>query len=344
MNGVGPRVAVLFNEPVLPGGHPDAVAEADVVAVARAIAEALTRHGFVATLVPAMPPVALTLARLQEARPDVVFNLIEGFGGSSVGANLITSLLERLDLPFTGCPADALSCCLSKGRTKAMLRGLSLPTAPFLVLEPGAPVPTWDGPWPVFVKPDAEDASLGIDQGSVAVDRRALLECVERLATRHRGRILIEAYLAGREFNVGLLALPDPETLPVAEVLFREVPGAWPILTYDAKWSPGSVDDLSSPIRCPASVDPVLADRLGRLALDAYRATGCRDYARVDLRLDREGEPMILEVNPNPDLGPTAGWARALRASGRDYPGTVARIASQALARPRPIGRAALDP
>jgi D-alanine-D-alanine ligase len=343
VTGARPRVAVLYNAPVLPPGHPDGIAEADVVDVARTVAESLARHHFEPVLVPATPPVDLTLARLRDARPEVVFNLIEGFGGSSIGANVITGLIELSGLPFTGCPADALTWCLSKGRTKALLRGLGLPTASFALAEPGDPVPSWDGPWPVFVKPDAEDASLGIDQGSVAADGPALAERVARLRARHGGRVLVESYLPGREFNVGLLSLPEPEPLPIAEVLYRPAPGTWPILTYDAKWAIGSVDDLSSPIGCPASIDPGLAGSLGRLAVAAYRATGCRDYARVDFRLDDRGAPMILEVNPNPDIGPSAGWARALRVSGRDYAETLARLVGQALRRPHPGEAAARD-
>jgi D-alanine-D-alanine ligase len=333
LTGARGRVAVLYNAPILPPDHPDFLSEADVIAVARTVADSLTRQQFEAVLVPAEPPVDLTLERVRESRPDLVFNLIEGFAGTSVGANLITGLIELTGLPFTGSPADALTYCLSKGRAKALLRGFGLPTAPFAVVEPGGPVPDWDFSCPVFVKPDAEDASLGIDQSSVAEDRPALVARVERLRSLHGGRVLLEAYLPGREFNVGLIALPDPEPLPIAEVLFRPAPGTWPILTYEAKWSTGSADDLSSPIGCPATIGGELADQLGRLAISAFRATGCRDYARVDFRLDAGGSPAIMEVNPNPDIGPAAGWARAVRASGRDYQATLAALCEQALAR-----------
>ena len=230
-------------------------------------------------------------------------------------------------------PVGGARWCLSKSRAKALLRGMALPTAPFAVVEPRAPIPEWSGPWPVMVKPDSEDASLGIDQRSVAAERGALIEQTERVRAHYGGRVLLEAYLPGPEFNVGLLALPDPEPLPIAEVVFATEAGAWPILTYESKWVVGSSADLASPIRCPAQIDDVLARSLGRLAVAAFTATGCRDYARVDFRLDQRGEPMILEVNPNPDLGPSAGWARAVVTSGRDYAATLAAPARQALAR-----------
>jgi D-alanine-D-alanine ligase len=185
----------------------------------------------------------------------------------------------------------------------------------------------------VILKPEAEDASLGIDQSSVAGTAEAIVEGVARLRVSHGRDVLIEAYLPGREFNVGILESPEPEALPIAEILYDVPDGSWPILTYAAKWDEGSPEDLASRPRCPAEVDPDLARLLGSLAVEAFRATGCRDYARVDFRLDADGSPMILEVNPNPDIGPRAGWARALRASGRDYEATLAGLARQARGR-----------
>jgi D-alanine-D-alanine ligase len=335
LRGSKPKVVVLHNAPVLPTGHPDAVSEADVVDVARTVVDLLARAGWAAEPLAATPPVARLVRELDAAAPDVVFNLIEGFGGWSGGATHVTSLLELMGLPMTGSPAEALAACLSKGRAKALLRGTGLPTAPFALVAPGQPVPDLCTRGPVFVKPDAEDGSLGIDQGSVVADPAALRERVARLHAAYGGLVLVESYLPGAEYNVGVIGLPDLEPLPIAEIVYEPAPGAWPILTYAAKWAAGSAEDKASRARCPAQVDRHLADRLGRLAVEACAATGCRDYVRVDFRLDDRGEPMLLEVNPNPDIGPVAGWARALRASGRDYAATLDAFARQALDRGR---------
>lgn len=326
-------VAVLYNTPILPADHPNAVSESDVVTVAQAVAGALDGAGFEATLVAAAPPVWRLVDDLLRARPDVVFNLIEGFGGQSGGEAHITSLLELLRLPYTGCPPEAQALCHHKGWTKGLLKGLGLPTAPFAVMEPGAPLPDLIDAGPVIVKPEAEDASLGIEQASVVTTRADLAARIDWVRARFGPRVLVESYLPGPEYNLGVLALPEPSALPVAEVVYETGPGTWPILTYAAKWAEGSAEDRASPVRCPATLDRGLGDRLSLLAVAAFRATSCADYARVDFRLDARGEPMILEVNPNPDLGPSAGWARALRASGKDYDATLIALVRQALAR-----------
>lgn len=333
MNRRRPRVAVLYNAPVLPADHPDHASEAGVVAVARSVSEALKAHGFRPFALAARPPAQRLVRSLVRKKPDVVFNLVEGFGGHSGGEALVTSLLEMLELPYTGCPPEAQGLCRSKGRTKGLLRGSGLPTAPSWVFEPGDPLPI--EPWPghVIVKPDCEDASLGIDQGSVVVTPLSLPFRIDKVREAHGPRVIVEQYLPGPEYNVGVVALPIPAALPVAEIVYRPSEGRWPILTYAAKWDVGSAEDVESRPRCPAEIDPGLAHRLGKLAEAAFRACGCRDYARVDFRLDPSGQPMILEVNPNPDLDPGAGVARAIAASGREWPEFVASLARRALGR-----------
>ncbi len=330
MNDGPLQVAILFNAPTLPPDHPDHESEADVVAVAEIIAATLAQAGFKVWEVAAGDSLPDLIERLSQPRPDVVFNLIESFHGQSAGEAEITGVLESLGLAYTGCPASAQEVGHSKSRTKVLLRAAGLPTAAFVVVSPNEPIPDWSGPWPAIVKPDAEDASLGIDQGSVVEGADDLIDAVDRLRATQPGAVLIEAYLPGREFNVGLLGLPDLEALPVAEIIYDPGADAWPILTYDAKWATGSDDDLASVPACPADIDPALATELARLAVEACGVIGCRDYARVDFRLDADDRPLILEVNPNPDIGPTAGWARAVEAAGHPYDFVLAALVNQA--------------
>ena len=327
------RVAVLYNAPTLPADHPDAASEADVAEVAREVASALEREGFATELVPAVSPVSELARRLESSFFDVVFNLIEGFDGRSAGEPWITGLIEMIGIPYTGCPPEAQGLCRSKARAKTLLLGAGLPTAAFATLGRNALHDPTALAFPLLLKPESEDASLGISQASVVETSEALARQVAWLTKRYDSDVLIEAYLPGREFNVGVLDLDRPCALALAEVAYdRSAPGL-PILTYDAKWAIGSAADLASPIVCPVSVDPNLAETLATLAKRAFSATGCRDYARVDFRLDSSGNPMILEVNPNPDIGPTAGWARGLRALGLDYDQTLASLVRKAASR-----------
>jgi D-alanine-D-alanine ligase len=335
VSGPNARVAIVYNEPVLPTDHPDAASESDVIHVAEAVAAALSSsgQGFEPQLFGAGPPLADFVARLSDLAPDVVFNLVEGFAGRSEGEAHLTSVLELLRLPYTGSPVETLALCLSKSRTKALLRGFELPTAPFVIVGPDEPIPVWPGDGPVMIKPDAEDGSLGIHQSSVVERQDEIADRVERLRRQYGGSVLIEAYLPGTEFNVTVLGLPEARALPISQVVYDAASGFRPIMTYSAKWDPTSAEDRSNTILCPAPIEPELAAEIASVAERSFRVTGCRDYARVDFRLDHQGRPMVLEVNPNPDISPGAGLARSVRVSGRDYAETIAAIARQALAR-----------
>src|SRR2546427_4468439 len=142
-------------------------------------------------------------------------------------------------------------------------------------------------------------------------------------------RSLVQEYIGGREFNVGFVG---SRVLPIAEIDFSRMPeGAWPILTYAGKWEIGSADDLGSVPVCPAGIPQKLADRLVRVAELAWRTMQGKGYGRIDLRVDDQGRPWVLEVNPNPDLNDDAGLSRMAKVAGWDYAELVRRIAEVAL-------------
>jgi D-alanine-D-alanine ligase len=264
--------------------------------------------------------------------------LFEGFGGVGRGEAEIAGLVELLGYPLTGSPPECLVLVRDKARTKWLLAGAGVSTAAFRLVAPDGP--TDEGSLvellelgPVIVKPAHEDASLGIGPDSVVTDRSALVQQVEKVRTRY-GAVLVEQFIVGREFNVAVLALGEPQLLPLAEIEFSGPgPRGWQIVTYEAKWSAGSAADRATPPFCPANVDPQTAERVGQVALAAFRLTGCRDYARVDLRLDEQGQVYVLEVNGNPDIGPGAGFARALGVAGITYDEFVDRMVRQAITR-----------
>jgi D-alanine-D-alanine ligase len=164
---------------------------------------------------------------------------------------------------------------------------------------------------------------VGIDQGAVAADRESLAHRVKWLEA-HVGEAIVQRYIDGREFNV---AFVGDRTLPISEIDFRMMPdGAWQIVSFDAKWTPGSAEDAGTQPICPARVDPALGKRIIRTAEAAWHAVEGHGYGRVDIRVDGRGEPWILEVNPNPDISQDAGLANAAAAAGWSYTELVLRI------------------
>jgi D-alanine-D-alanine ligase len=282
------------------------------------------------------------IGRLLAAAPQVVFNLCEGLHGGGEGEAQVTGLVELLGIPLTGSPSAALALVRDKARTKWLLLGAGLPTADFCRIPgevtPGEladhePLARVLAGGPVIVKPAAEDASLGIGPGSVASDLAGLTAEVLSVAQRY-GDVLVERFIEGREFNAGIVGWPEPRLLPLAEIEFADhLAPRQRLVTYDAKWSPDSEADRATAPRCPARVSDELGRRIGAAALGAFRATGCRDYARVDLRVDHQERVYILEVNGNPDVSPSAGLARAIRAAGQSYDEFVCGLVDQAWAR-----------
>jgi D-alanine-D-alanine ligase len=152
--------------------------------------------------------------------------------------------------------------------------------------------------------------------------------------------VLVEEFVPGREFNIGLVEAPDLRVLPLSEILFvNQAPGQWPIVTYDAKWKPGTADYETTPPTVGPQLPPRLQDRLERLAKQAFRLLGCRDYARVDVRVKPPAKPYILEVNPNPDFSPLAGLSGALDAAGIGWAPFAVALVKRALARGRAAHR-----
>jgi D-alanine-D-alanine ligase len=331
------HVAILYNEPVLPPEHGDFQQEAGVLESVAAFEAAFVGAGHDIWRLGVGDSVQAVIERLSDQRPQVIVNFCEAFAGRTACEPHLAAVLELLGIPYTGSPPECLALVRDKARTKWLLAGAGLPTAPFVLLRPGdslpqQPLSTWLANGRLFVKPAAEDASLGISQESVVADWQALERQVERVS--QYGRVLVEPYLDGREFNVGVIALPDLECLPLAEIEFHTGSNMpWPIVTYEGKWAAGTAADRATPVRCPADVDGALADRIRKTSLAAFRITGCRDYARVDLRVDRAGDIFILEVNANPDAGPQAGLARALEAGGIEYREFAERLVAIAAAR-----------
>lgn len=330
-----PRVLILYNEPVLSADHPDADSEHEILYTVDEVHKALDGAGFKVGRLGVCREPEVLIAGVRDQRPDVVFNLFEGLADAYDTETHVAGLLEWLGVPFTGSPSQTLGLARTKHLTKYLLKGAGLPTPDFCVVE-ALPAPRCPLEWPVIVKPAAQDASVGLDQGSVVTSQRQLEDRVGYLLKHYGPPVLVEQFIRGREINMGLVEAPDLLVLPPSEILFTSTdPAFWPIVTYDAKWKPGTPDYDLTPPKYPAEVAPKLKDRLEALSRQAFRLLGCRDYARVDFRVGPGDRPYILEVNPNPDFSPTAGLAGGLMSAGLTHAGFAVELVRRALARGR---------
>lgn len=271
--------------------------------------------------------------RLRDEAPDLVFNLTESFAGKSALDSGMASLLNLLHLRYTGSSHSGLLLAGDKVLAKRILSFHGIRTPEFAVLHRGALENAEALQFPVIVKPPQEDASIGITASSVARDLNELLACMDDIQRHHPGPILVERFIEGREFYVGILGNEEAEALPPAELDMSTFPEGVPkVATWSAKWE---ADDEESSGRTvfPEDLDPEAADRMRQAAVDAFRALRLRDYARVDIRLDESGEPFVLEVNPNCYLARGEVFAEAAERVGLSYEALIGRILELAASR-----------
>jgi D-alanine-D-alanine ligase len=294
------------------------LSEASVAEVAESVFTALSESGYIAAILPLRESLMSLLRRIRELKVDVLVNLCEGFlGRPQLEAN-VAAVFEALGIAFTGNSSKALAICQDKFRSKAILNSFGLPTAKGRLVT--SIEQKLDLRFPVIVKPNHEDASLGIYQDSVVYDLQALTERIGKIINDYKQPALVEEFIQGREFNVALLESDKLVALPVSEIDFSAMPESSPhICTYEAKWFEDHILFVTTPAICPAPIEDSLREQLQQYALAAFQAMGCRDYARVDFRMAKDGRVFILEVNPNPDTSLDAGYCRGLKAVGMDY-------------------------
>jgi D-alanine-D-alanine ligase len=329
----GARIAIAFNayEP-RPAGSGERLSEESVADMAQEACEAVRSLGYDVMLVPLQRSLPNFLSRVREVNPDALVNLCEGFYGRPQWEANVAGIFELLGLTFTGNDSRTLAFCQNKHKAKAILRSCGLPTAASRIVFTGQEA--FDLEFPVIVKPNQEDASLGIYPESVVRDEAAYRLQVQKVLENYRQPALVEPYIDGREFNVSVMEDGKVTALPVSEIDFSALPAGQPrICSYEAKWFEDHPLYQKTPPVCPAPIDDGLRDRLQGLAVDAFRAMECRDYARVDFRMDGRGRIFILEVNPNPDISLNAGFARALRAAGIEYASFWGQMVRNALDR-----------
>jgi len=322
------RVALTYNlkraesedakEP--PSCHCEAQAEWDSYETITAVQSALQEQQHEVTLIDAVEDV---YDALRADRPDIVFNMAEGSSGPCREGH-VPSILEYLDIPYTASDPLTLNICLDKARTKEILSFHGLPTARFrVVAEKDFSFNSLH--YPLVVKPLYEGSSIGIWDNSLVRTRKDMRERVSWLLDRFNEPALVEEYLDGREFTVAILGNgTEARVLPIVEIKFDTLPrGVNPIYSYEAKWIWDRSEDPLQIFECPARLDEELQLEIERMCLQAFRILRCRDWCRIDVRLDSAGRPHILELNPLPGILPdpeeNSCFPKAARAAGLTY-------------------------
>jgi len=266
--------------------------------------------------------------KFRKLRPDIVFNMAEGVWGDSRESQ-IPSILEMLRIPYTGSNPLTLAMCLNKARAKEILSYYGIPTARFIVARDASLEVEKYLSFPMFVKPLLEGSSKGIKNDSIVRDIPSLRKKVASVLEEYSQPALVEEYLEGREFTVALLGNgPSLSALPIVEINYSALPaGVNPIYSYEAKWIFDTPESPLDIFTCPADVNGRLKSSIEAVCKDAFGALEVRDWCRIDVRLDSEGVPHIIELNPLPgilkDPKCNSCFPKAARAAGLSFTGMV---------------------
>jgi D-alanine-D-alanine ligase len=262
-----------------------------------------------------------TINSINSFSPDIIYNFVESVEGISSYEWCMTGLFQLLSYEFTGCTPITLGNCLNKERTKSILKARNIITPDNITLKPNSKFTADDITlnYPIILKLNTEDASIGISEFSVVNSYKELRKHFRFLAETYDQDVILEEYIKGRELNVAILG---DKVLPISEIKFT-------------KWIEGSTYYSNTKPVVPAKLNEKTKKRIEKVAWAAFEALNCRDYARIDIRLNKTGVPFVIEVNPNPDISSDSGFARAAAADSITHEELLYTIANFALNRKR---------
>ncbi len=335
------KVAVVFNE-----AHPDfyiksvehelkeldfvpyfEVEEQTPIEEYELLARRLSKSGVDAYPLNVKDDLQLLLRNLQKNKPDVIFNFVELFKDNSRLEMNFVGVYELLGVPYTGAPPMALANCQNKVLAKRLLNSIGIRTPRYIFIKNKKKKYNHGLNFPLIVKPAYEDASVGIENDSIVENAKQLVERVNYVLDYFLQPALVEEFIEGRELNVAVLGDDAPVVLPISEIDFGLMPDhLYNIVSYQAKWDPMHEAYHKTIPSCPAKLPKKIEKKANEIALQAFKIMGCRDYARVDMRLDKNNNLFVLEVNPNPDLTESAGFMRSAEAAGYSYVQTLKKI------------------
>jgi len=238
-------------------------------------------------------------------RPDLVFNIAEGLGNYRSREAQVPSVLEMLDIPYTGSDPQCLAICLDKPLTKDLVAHAGVTTPAWRVIKtvPQLKATDWARfPFPAFVKPEHEGSSMGIRAGSPVESAAELLKAVPELLERYRQPVMVEQFIVGEEITVGVIGNSPPKVIGIMRVVPRKADARF-VYSLDVKRDYERLVDYEAPAR----LAPAVLKSIEESSLTAFSLLGCRDISRVDFRVDAAGTPYFLEINPLPGLNPKSG-------------------------------------
>jgi D-alanine-D-alanine ligase len=275
--------------------------------------------------------------KLKKLNPDFVFNVAEGFYGASRESQ-IPSMLEMLNIPFTGSDSITIGICHDKSRCKEILSYYNIPNSKFFITD----TPVLSGSdlnFPKFVKPLHEGSSKGIYNSSVVNNTEELNSEIERVKSCYGQPALVEDYITGKEFTVAMLGNGnDVRVLPIVEINLDTVPeGFNKIYSYEVKWFFDTRENQLDIFKCPAEIDSKIYSHIEKVCKDAFKVLRIRDWARIDIRLDGNNVPNVIEINPLPGILPDPAdnscYPKAARNVGMDYNKMINAVLQEAVKR-----------
>src|SRR5512134_135669 len=275
-----------------------------------------------------------SLIELARSQSDLLFNLVESFGGDDSQDTNVAGYLELLGRRFTGAGSSGLYLAQDKALAKKIFTFHGIHTPYFSTVYRGRTEHSHDIQFPVIVKPAREDGSIGIHFGAVCQSIKELMERIDYIHAEFDSPALIEEYIEGRELYVGVIGNEKPYALPVVEMDLSQLPEGTPkIAGSEVKWEEDTEAYKATKPFFPEDLDEATVTKLQETAVQAFTALQLRDYGRIDFRLAKDGTVHVLEVNPNPYLLPTAELSMAARKSGRSYTELIGEIADFAVER-----------
>ncbi|MDG6220044.1 MAG: KamA family radical SAM protein [Candidatus Thermoplasmatota archaeon] len=337
----GLRIGLAFNlkRPAKNGEVHDKYSEFDDITTIDAVRKGIESGGHSVVLLEADQEFP---EKVRRANVDFVFNMAEGLSGESRESH-VPAILEMFGIPYSGSGVLTQSITLNKNRTKEILRCHNIPTPGYQLFTGLNHKKENCITFPAIVKPNSEGSSKGIDNGSLVEDEESLKKKVKHLLKNYSQDALVEEYCPGREFTLSIIGNEKPKILPIVEVTFDHLPsGMNKFDSYEAKWTYDNPENKADPLICPARLEPALKKSLETVALNTYSALGCVDFCRIDMRLDKNGVPNVIDVNAIPGLIPdpkeNSRFPRACYAAGMSYNDMILAILNSALKRNKLVG------